>query len=69
MDSDPHALAHRHILDAAAWLHSIAVNPCADDVIGHDAARAATELLDVIAAYPHLWPAPPDGGPTIADPE
>ena len=68
MDSDPHALAHRHILDAAAWLHSIATTPGADDLIAHDAQRAAGELLDLIEAYPHLWPLPGCNGPAIADP-
>jgi hypothetical protein len=68
METDPHRMALSHIMDAAAWLHSIAAEPGVDSVLAGDAQAAAVELLDLVEAYSHLWPMPADHGPAIADP-
>jgi hypothetical protein len=67
-DTDPHRIAYRSLMEAAAWLHSIGTAPGDEaSVLAGDAQAAATEVMDLIAAYAHLWPDMPAGAP-IADP-
>lgn len=56
-DTDPHRLAFSSLMDAAAWLYSIGMAPGGkDSVLSGDALAAATEVMDLVAAYSHLWP-------------
>ena len=58
---DPHRRAYDALMEAAAWLHSIGTAPrdTPNSILHGDALAAAGEVMDLIDAYPHLWPPPP----------
>ncbi|MDB5414475.1 MAG: hypothetical protein JWR10_2810 [Rubritepida sp.] len=56
MENDHAYLAFRSALEAARHLMAIYTDAAPGSIAETDSRAAANEIMDIIEAYPHLWP-------------